>query len=492
MSPAWARSSTARHRAAVCFVAILVVLGVTVAAKQAQASSLTALTEGQALNSGDTLYSPDHVVKLQMQSDGNLVLRNASRTIWSAGTAGNPGARLTLQSDGNLVLRNVKNAVLYNAATQGHSGAALTVQDIGLAVLTSAGHTIWSSPDDLLTMGQSLVPNDALYSPNRAFRLQMQGDGNLVLRQGAAAVWSSGTSGHPGAWAAMQTDGNFVVYSNKSVALFNTETPGHARANLTLQNDGNVVIRLGNTALWSRLTGSSATGRAVNAAYAYGRQRGERVAVALFDRKTHRYYVAGDVDSYYASASVMKVFIATKLLVTGQSKNPTIANLMWRMITLSDDNAADYLYGIVGAAGVAPWAAARYHVAGIAATPISNYWGLTRITARAMVNYYNAVISDPTVGPWLLNAMANMHAPAADGWPQNFGIPSVSSGWRVKQGWMCCLDNLTRMHSTGFVNGDRYTVALLTEGSPADYGLFGRDTVTGMAARLLPHGTIPH
>jgi hypothetical protein len=109
-----------------------------------------------------------------------------------------------------------------------------------------------------------------------------------------------------------------------------------------------------------------------------------------------------------------------------------------------------------------------------------------------MVRYYNAVISDPVVGPWLLNAMANMHAPAADGWPQGFGLPSVTNGWRVKQGWMCCLDNRTRMHSTGFVNSDRYTVALLTEGSDAVYGAYGRDTVTGMAARLLPHGVILH
>jgi hypothetical protein len=57
---------------------------------------------------------------------------------------------------------------------------------------------------------------------------------------------------------------------------------------------------------------------------------------------------------------------------------------------------------------------------------------------------------------------------------------------------MCCLDNRTRMHSTGFVNSDRYTVALLTEGSDAVYGAYGRDTVTGMAARLLPHGVILH
>ena len=46
----------------------------------------------------------------------------------------------------------------------------------------------------------------------------MQTDGNLVayLKAGGGtttAEWSSGTYGHPGAYAVMQPDGNLVVYS---------------------------------------------------------------------------------------------------------------------------------------------------------------------------------------------------------------------------------------------------------------------------------------
>jgi hypothetical protein len=72
---------------------------------------------------------------------------------------------LDLQTDGNLVLYFTGNGALW-------------------ATHTGAGHT-----------------------------LVMQNDGNLVLYNSSnAAVWSSGTYGHPGAWAAIQNDGNLVVY----------------------------------------------------------------------------------------------------------------------------------------------------------------------------------------------------------------------------------------------------------------------------------------
>ena len=39
----------------------------------------------------------------------------------------------------------------------------------------------------------------------------MQTDGNLVFFKGGSALYATGTSSHPGAYAAMQTDGNLVV-----------------------------------------------------------------------------------------------------------------------------------------------------------------------------------------------------------------------------------------------------------------------------------------
>jgi hypothetical protein len=47
------------------------------------------------------------------------------------------------------------------------------------------------------------------------------------------------------------------------------------------------------------------------------------------------------------------------------------------------------------------------------------------------------------------------------------------------------------MHSTGFVDGDRYTVALIIEGPTSLYSGGGSQTLSAMARALLPSGVIP-
>lgn len=91
------------------------------------------------------------------------------------------------------------------------------------------------------------------------YRLEMQTDGNLVLYDVGtgdrrSALWSSGTSGRPGAYAVMQSDGNFVVYRNDGQPLWSTGTPGHPGAVLMVQSDDNLVIYAGVGAgvLWAR------------------------------------------------------------------------------------------------------------------------------------------------------------------------------------------------------------------------------------------------
>lgn len=49
--------------------------------------------------------------------------------------------------------------------------------------------------------------------PSYALILAQQTDGNLVAYGPNGPVWWSGTSGHPGAWTAIQPDANIVVYS---------------------------------------------------------------------------------------------------------------------------------------------------------------------------------------------------------------------------------------------------------------------------------------
>ena len=78
--------------------------------------------------------------------------------------------------------------------------------------------------------------------------LKMQGDGNLVFYDGSTALWNSNTAGiGAGAFAVMQTDGNFVVYNSGGHAKYNAHiTPSSGSGNyLKMQGDKSLVIYSG-------------------------------------------------------------------------------------------------------------------------------------------------------------------------------------------------------------------------------------------------------
>jgi len=109
-----------------------------------------------------------------------------------------------------------------------------------------------------LKAGDSLRVGDSVSSCDGRFNLVMQTDGNLVLYEtqngNSIALWSSGTWQTTGSVAAMQTDGNFVVYDSNSRALWSSNTAGWPNANLAIQNDGNLVVYNGSAAIWSSQT----------------------------------------------------------------------------------------------------------------------------------------------------------------------------------------------------------------------------------------------
>jgi len=93
----------------------------------------------------------------------------------------------------------------------------------------------------------------------------------------------------------------------------------------------------------------------VGQAVTYAQSTGVAAAVAVYDDQTGKLYTAGDYTSYYGSASVMKLFVATKLLATGQLRDPQTATLAWSMITRSDDAALEALLPRVGGVEVINW-----------------------------------------------------------------------------------------------------------------------------------------
>lgn len=83
----------------------------------------------------------------------------------------------------------------------------------------------------------------------------MQTDANLVLYHqygtncgvgsatGCTPIWQAGTTGHAGAFATLNGDGNFVVYDPNNNPLWYSHSSGQIRSyELVCQTDGNLVI----------------------------------------------------------------------------------------------------------------------------------------------------------------------------------------------------------------------------------------------------------
>ena len=105
-------------------------------------------------------------------------------------------------------------------------------------------HTLTSGTSSM-TEGQEITVGQQLTSANGDYKLDMQGDGNLVEYNSASkALWSSNTSGTGSAnFATLQSDGNFVVYTSTGNAVWNSGTSGTGSGNtLVIQGDGNIVL----------------------------------------------------------------------------------------------------------------------------------------------------------------------------------------------------------------------------------------------------------
>jgi hypothetical protein len=173
----------------------------------------------------------------------------------------------------------------------------------------------------------------------------------------------------------------------------------------------------------------------------------------------------------------------------------TTATRAYKMITQSDDAIASAFYGSVGGDSLINWIKTHYKVPDLGSPPHrKGWWGNTHITARGLVKFYAKVKSDKLVGPWLLNAMHHATKYGSDGTYQFFGLPSATTGAAVKQGWGNDYDDWGRsadFNTTGFVNGDRYAVAILARGPISTYGSKIGAMLTRTARLLLPGGHFP-
>lgn len=120
-----------------------------------------------------------------------------------------------------------------------------------LSSLCAADSILYS--DSSLYTGQSLTYG--------SYYLTMQSDCNLVLYDSGRPVWATNTGGRgSNCRAAMQKDGNFVVYDGNNNAVWASGTNrGDGNYVLILQRDRNVVIYGGS--IWG--SGSNAYGAGI-------------------------------------------------------------------------------------------------------------------------------------------------------------------------------------------------------------------------------------
>src|SRR6185437_9489316 len=151
----------------------------------------------------------------------------SSTALWSTGTYGTNASTISMQDDANLVLYVFKwQAGVYLAPTGG------TIPYDGCRVGAS------------LFAGQILASGACLESSSGRYMLLMQSDGNLFIydRSAGQVTWAANTYGHPGAFASLQSDGNFVVYNPSGVGIWSSGTYGTFSERLDMGDDGRIII----------------------------------------------------------------------------------------------------------------------------------------------------------------------------------------------------------------------------------------------------------
>ncbi len=112
---------------------------------------------------------------------------------------------------------------------------------VGAAVLLTASASAFSK--DTLTVGEQLGANEYLQSNNGNYRLYMQGDGNLVLRDAASnALWGSHTEGKGAVRVKLLGDGNLMMYGSASQTVWATGASSKGAVRALLRDDGNFVL----------------------------------------------------------------------------------------------------------------------------------------------------------------------------------------------------------------------------------------------------------
>src|SRR5437899_2141504 len=106
------------------------------------------LQSGQQLQVNDELVSNNGLVKLVLQTDGDLVLYRShfGIALWASNTAGKSADHAAMKADGNLVVESAGGAVYWQSNTAGNPSASAILQDDGdLSIYDTVSNRLWTS-----------------------------------------------------------------------------------------------------------------------------------------------------------------------------------------------------------------------------------------------------------------------------------------------------------------------------------------------------------
>lgn len=201
--------------------------------------------------------------------------------------------------------------------------------------------------------------------------------------------------------------------------------------------------------------------------------------VALVDRSTGKLVASSGGDTQVISESIVKLFTVTYYLVEYHGHLPAdIAEDLHEMIVHSNDSIESRYW----TTAAVPAMAKRYGLTRTANGPKTgpHDWGWEYITANDEAMFLYKASKDPTVGPFLMDAMAGVAAVAADGFQQNFGFNSLVGEHGSKQGWT---DRNTsssiNIHSVGWTA--KYFGAILQTSNSPKYDTMRADATATAA-----------
>ena len=245
------------------------------------------MLKGQCLNTNESMVYNNYGLKAQlvMQTDGNLVLYDANwKPFWATMTNGSGATRFCYQTNGNLTLYTAKNVAVWNSMTDGILSDQLNIDNITSSAPNGNGlrltqfsqaqfgmQTVWTgagsnryAPQSQISINDSLSRGQQLVSPNSKYKAALQADGNFVVynNQTGRALWHTSSYGRQTKIMYVGMLGGLVMYggSTSDVIWSNQYWQGNTRnANrMVMQDDGNLVVYAppsqGGGAVWATMT----------------------------------------------------------------------------------------------------------------------------------------------------------------------------------------------------------------------------------------------